>query len=190
VEPGSPFNTPRPTAWSDADPAIGFRSLTRADFALVTAWIGRPHVAEWWTEPADLAGVEDEYGPCVDGTDPTRVFLILSGERPVGLIQCYRLADEPSYAAAVGVDDGAGVDLFVGEDEVRGGGFGSTALRAFVDQVVWPAYPEVARVMAGPSVRNQRSQRAFEKAGFVRTHVAVVVGERDPEQVMVLDRPR
>ncbi len=175
---------------ADTDPAIGFRPLTRADFALVATWIGRPHVAEWWTEPADLAGVEAEYGPCVDGTDATRAFLILSGPRPVGFIQCYRLADEPSYAVAVRVDDGAGIDLFVGEDDVRGGGFGSRVLRAFVDQIVWPGYPEVARVMAGPSVRNQRSQRAFEKAGFRPRQVAVVPGEDDPEQVMVLERVR
>ncbi len=43
--------------------------------------------------------------------------------------------------------------------------------------------------MAGPSVRNRRSQRAFENAGFGRRHVAMVPGEDDPEQVMVLERP-
>jgi aminoglycoside 6'-N-acetyltransferase len=174
--------TPRPGT------AIDFRPLTRADFAQVAEWIGRPHVARWWTDPRDLTGIEAEYGPCVDGSDPTRVFLIVSDDRTVGLIQCYRLADEPDYAASVGVDDAAGIDLFVGEDDARGGGFGSRVLAAFVDRVVWPSYPEVARAMAGPSVANLRSQRAFEKAGFVRRHVAVVAGGADPEQVMVLER--
>lgn len=172
------------------DQAIRFRRLTRADFALVAEWIGRPHVAEWWTEPTDLAGIEATYGPCVDGTDPTLAFLILSGERPVGFIQCYRLDDNPDYARAVEVDQGAGVDLFIGEAEVMGDGFGSTVLRRFVDDIVWAAYPDLACCMAGPSVRNARSQRAFEKAGFQRRRVAVVPDEDDPEQVMVLERAR
>ncbi len=96
---------------------IGFRPLARADLDQLAAGIERPQVAEWWDAPRGLAAVEAEYGPCVYGTDPTRVYLILAGDRPVGLIQCYRLADEPRYAAAVGVDDAAGVDLFVGEHD-------------------------------------------------------------------------
>ena len=172
------------------DPTIGFRPLTRADFAQLVEWIRQPHVAEWWTQPSDLAGVEAEYGPCVDGADPTRAFLILSGERPVGFIQCYRLDDNPDYARAVEVDQGAGVDLFIGEADVTGDGFGSTVLRRFVEDLIWPAYPDLTRCMAGPSVRNGRSQRAFEKAGFQRRHVAVVADEEDPEQVMVLERVR
>ncbi len=172
------------------DPTIGFRPLTRTDFALVATWIGRPHVAEWWTEPTDLAGIEATYGPCVDGIDPTLTFLILSGGRPVGFIQCYRLDDNPDYGRAVEVDQAAGIDLFIGEADVMGGGFGSAVLSRFVDEVVWPAYPDLVRCMAGPSVRNGRSQRAFEKAGFQRGHVAMVLDEDDPEQVMVRERVR
>ena len=169
--------------------AISFRPLTRGDLPRLVEWIARPHVAEWWNEPVGAAGVEATYGPCVDGTDPTLAFVIQLDDRPVGFIQCYRLDDEPDYEQAVRVDSAAGVDLFVGEADVMGGGFGSTVLARFVDTVVWPRYPDLGRCMAGPSVRNGRSQRAFEKAGFRRVRVAEVAGEPDPEQVMVLERP-
>ena len=99
----------------------------------------------------------------MDGTDPTLAFLILSGERPVGFIQCYRLDDNPDYARAVEVDQGAGVDLFIGEAEVMGGGFGSTVLRRFVDDIVWPptpiwpaAWPGRAYATAAPNVPSRR----------------------------------
>jgi aminoglycoside 6'-N-acetyltransferase len=170
--------------------AIDFRPLQRDDFARFDEWVRRPHVARWWAEPVGLDAIEAEYGPAVDGTDPTAGFLILVAGGPVGFIQCYRLADEPAYRAAVGVDDAAGIDLFVGEADVMGDGFGSTVLRRFLDLVVWPRYPEVRRAMAGPSVHNGRSQRAFEKAGFVRTRVVDVPDEPEPELVMLCERPR
>jgi RimJ/RimL family protein N-acetyltransferase len=43
--------------------------------------------------------------------------------------------------------------------------------------------------MAGVSVNNPRSQRAFEKAGFVRGEIIDVPGEPAPEVMMVLRRP-
>jgi aminoglycoside 6'-N-acetyltransferase len=188
VTPGA--DGPATTAAGPADPSgISFRPLGRHDFGLLVDWLDRPHVARWWTDPTGPDAVEAEYGPVVDGTDRTRAFLIVVDGRPVGFIQAYLLEDEPDYARDTGVADGAGIDLFVGEAEVMGGGFGSSVLRRFVDEVVWPGYPDVARAMAGPSVHNTRSQRAFEKAGFTRTRVAMVAGEPDPEQVMVLERP-
>jgi Acetyltransferase (GNAT) domain len=97
------------------EPGLILRPLSRADFAMVVGWLARPHVAAWWGAPLDLAGVEQEYGPCVDGTDPTEVFICSEGPMPIGLIQIYRLADNAAYERAVGVDKAAGVDLFVAD---------------------------------------------------------------------------
>jgi aminoglycoside 6'-N-acetyltransferase len=171
-------------------PRIGFRPLTRLDFPTLVEWMSEPHVAEWWDDHLDLEGVEAEYGPSVDGADPTLAFVILADERPVGFIQTYPLAANPDYAAAVDVPNGAGVDLFVGDRAVMGGGFGSAVIRQFLEQVVWDAFPDVTQCMAGPSVRNLRSQRAFENAGLVRTRVVTVPGEVDDELVMIAPRPQ
>src|ERR1700759_5255983 len=45
------------------DVAVGFRPLTRADFADVVAWQRQPHVARWWQDEAtDEAAAEQHYG--------------------------------------------------------------------------------------------------------------------------------
>ena len=147
---------------------------------------------QWWTEPVGPAAIEADYGPCVDGTDPTRAFLIVAGERPVGFIQCYRLARRarrtPGRRAAT---TAVGVDLFVGEAEVMGGGFGSAVLRPLrrpggvadlSGRGPWP-WPARASATAAPSGPSRRP-------ASVRGRVAVVPGEDDPEQVMVRSTAR
>ncbi len=167
---------------------ISFRPLSRADFATVAAWLAEAEISRWWGPALDVGGVEREYGPFVDGEDPTKAFLILHDDEPAGLIQAYRLEDHPDYAAAVGVERAVGVDLLVSERHA-GAGFGSIALRSFVDDVVWSTFPAAERCVGGPSEKNARSVRAFEKAGFVEVRRARVPGEDDPEVVMVRQRP-
>jgi RimJ/RimL family protein N-acetyltransferase len=145
-------------------------------------------VAAWWGAPLSLEGVAKEYGPSVDGGDPTLVYLVAEGARPVGLAQTYRMADHPDYARAVGLDDGAGVDLFIGQEDRCGHGLGPRIIAAMVD-LAWQQYPEVSCALAGPSVRNVRSHRSFEKAGFTRWRQVAVPGEVEDEVIFVLPRP-
>jgi aminoglycoside 6'-N-acetyltransferase len=173
---------------ADAAAALVLRPLTRADFPLVVDWLARPHVAEWWGAPLDLAGVEKEFGPSVVGTDPTEIFVALEGAAPVGLLQIYRLADNPDYQRAVGVDDGAGIDLFLAEADRRGQGLGPRLIAQAL-ALIWAHYPEVRRAMAGPSVRNVRSHRAFERAGFAAVGPVTVPGEPEDELVLLCPRP-
>ncbi len=167
---------------------LTLRALVRDDFPLLVEWLGRPHVAEWWGAPLDRDGVEGEYGPCVDRTDPTEVFIASEGPAPLGLVQIYRLADHPDYQRAVGVVGGAGIDLFIGEAERCGVGVGPRLIGMALG-LVWEHYPDVACAMAGPSVRNTRSHRAFEAAGFHRVRRVSVPGEVDDELVFVCPRP-
>jgi aminoglycoside 6'-N-acetyltransferase len=174
----------------ETDPDLGFRLLERTDFPELRRWLTEPHVTRWWGEPPpDAAGIEEKYGPVIDRTDPTLTFVITLDRLPIGMIQTYRLSDNPEYEAAVGVEDAAGVDLFIGDPGYVGIGLGTEILRVFVERIGWPTYPEVRRYMAGPSIENARSRRAFEKAGFSFVRVADVPDEPEPEYVMVLERP-
>lgn len=162
--------------------------LTRADFPMVVEWLARPHVAEWWHRPQGAVAFEGEYGPVVDGADPTRVCICSEDGVPVGFVQYYRLDDEPGYAEAVGVAQGAGLDLFVADTDRRGHGLGPRIIAATVARI-FADYPDLARAMASPSVHNARSIRAFEKAGFEARGAVTVPKEPDPEMVMVCERP-
>jgi RimJ/RimL family protein N-acetyltransferase len=103
------------------------------------------------------------------------------------MIQWYRLTDEPEYAAAIGEPDGAGIDVLLGHPARIGHGLGPRVVDAFVTGVVF-AEPGVGRCVAGPDVRNERSVRAFARAGFSWARDAVVAGEPAPERIMVRDR--
>jgi aminoglycoside 6'-N-acetyltransferase len=170
------------------DGELVFRPLTRADFPLFVNWLAQPHVAAWWGAPPDLDAVEEKYGPSIDGTDPTLLFIALSESAPLGMVQIYRLRDNHDYARAVGIDDAAGVDLLIGEESHTGEGNGTRMISAALGRI-WDSYPEVSGAMAGVSPRNARSQRAFEKAGFTALRRVAVPGEEEDEVVYFFPRP-
>ena len=147
---------------------IGFRRLGRDDLGLMYQWLRREHVRRWWDEHESYEDVADHYLPAIEGRRAVDLYVILLGGRPVGFIQKYLLVDHPDFAALVGLGAGvAGVDLFVGEEELTGKGLGTDVLRAFVRDVVF-AEPGTTVCIADPDVRNTASIRAFEKAGFRR----------------------
>lgn len=147
---------------------VGFRPLRRDDLGLMHEWLRREHVRLWWDEHASYEDVAEHYLPAIEGRRPVDLYLILLDDRPVGFIQAYLVADHPDFAALVGLAAGvAGVDLFVGEEELTGKGLGSEVLRAFVRDVVFAELATTACI-ADPDVRNEASIRAFEKAGFRR----------------------
>jgi aminoglycoside 6'-N-acetyltransferase len=142
---------------------IGFRALAIGDLPLIDAWLRRPHVAEWWRpEDNDI----DEYRDAIEGREPTDHYLILVDGQPVGMIQTYLVSDHPDWEELLHVGEGvAGIDLFIGEEDLVGRGLGPEVLRAFVRDVVF-AKPETHACVAGVEIANGRSLRAFEKAGF------------------------
>ena len=163
-------------------------SLQRADFPLLVDWLARPHVARWWGAPKALSAIEAEYGPCLDGDDPTLLFLCHEGDRPIGMVQIYRMADELDYASAVGFPEAGTLDLFIGEPTACNRGLGRRVITLATERI-WSTYPEVTGALAGPSVHNGQSIRAFEKAGFRSVGAVDVPGEDDQEMILYCDRP-
>jgi aminoglycoside 6'-N-acetyltransferase len=181
---------------------LSFRPLTLADLDDIRRWLNTPHVYEWWgvssgpgslggagADAATAAAVYEKYAPGI-ATDEatTHRHLIEIGGRAVGLIQHYRLDDEPEYAVAIGETEpgAAGIDLFIGELDVVGRGVGARVLDAYTRTVVF-ADPRVTRAVGGPHPDNTRSCRAFEKAGFVAVREAFVPDE-GPERIHVRHR--
>lgn len=167
--------------------AIEFTPLREDDLELVHAWIDREHVRPWWDPWETIEQVRGGYLPAIEGRDPTDVYLIVLDERPVGLIQTYRYADY-AESAHLGLEPGvAGLDLFIGEQELTGRGLGPRALEAFVGGVVF-ADPRTTACAAEVEVGNRRSLRAFEKAGFRR--VRDVVDPQDGKTYALMRRDR
>jgi|SRR5579863_3041299 len=97
---------------SKVQASISFRPLERSDFPQLQEWLAAPYVAAWWNERNDLASVEAQYGPRIDGVEPTHVFVIERKCRPIGWIQWYLWSDYPEHARQFGAEPAsAGIDL-------------------------------------------------------------------------------
>ena len=147
--------------------SVGFRLLTDADFPLLTAWLAEPHVRKFYQKAlVTLMDVALEYGPCVQGEEPTICYLAVSGATPFAYLQCYRNADYPQWAEIIGVADGISVDLYIGEPSFLGRGFGQAALRGFLRLIAFPHFRAESRVYISHESGNEAALQCSRAVGF------------------------
>lgn len=157
---------------SSVSGAWTFRALARSDFALLAHWLQQPHVARWWADDATPAGLEADYGPVIDGTEPCDVFIALREGAPVGLIQRLRWTAYPDYVreveALLALPAGAwSIDYLVGEGHHTGRGWGRAMIAAFAARM-WADEPEATCIVVPVHADNHASWRVLEAVGFRR----------------------
>jgi len=144
-------------------------------------WLAEPLVARWWNHESTEAAIERDFGPSIDGRDPTEICIATVEDTPFGLIQRYRIDDNPEYADELAgvwrIPAGAlSIDYLIGEPTFRGRGLGAQMIAAFV-ATSWSRYPDARDVVVPVSVANRSSWMALERAGFQR----VARGELTPD---------
>ncbi len=152
--------------------SFSFRPLARSDFALLGHWLAQPHVARWWADDSSLAAIEADYGACVDGREPSEVFIAWRDGTPLGLVQRYRLAAWPEYlrelAPIVLVPAGAfSIDYLIDPAEALGRGWGTAMIEAFTE-ALWQCDANATAIIVPVHVANGASWRALERAGYAR----------------------
>ena len=107
------------------EPRYGFRAVEDRDLPMLGAWLRQPHVAEWWGDPDEqLALVSgDLTHPAMDQ------YLVATGERPFGYLQCYRMTEWNTGFGAQ-PDGTRGIDQMIGEPDMIERGHGSGFIRA------------------------------------------------------------
>lgn len=167
---------------------LSFRRLRSSDLSLLHRWLNAPHVARWWYgDDTSWHGVQEEYTKYIEGREPVEPYLILQDDRPIGYIQTYLISHDEEYASLVGVEDSAGVDMFIGEEEYLYRGLGGEILRRFLVEVVFRD-ENVKVCVIGPEPKNVAAIRAYEKAGFRFFKTIQVPGEPEPEHLMRIGR--
>jgi aminoglycoside 6'-N-acetyltransferase len=150
---------------------FGFVPLGPGDVPLLATWLGRPHVAAWWREPADLAAVAENYGPLIEGLDPTEAFIVHLEGNPIGYVQRYLIDEEPEWQSALrkAVRDagGIGIDYLIGEPTLVGAGLGRRMIAEFA-AACWQRYPSADRITVAVQQDNRASWKALEASGFSR----------------------
>jgi RimJ/RimL family protein N-acetyltransferase len=171
---------------------IEFRPFGRADLPLLAKWLKAPHVARWWprNDTSDEALAAD-YGPAIDGTDPSRLYLIAVDGEPVGFCETYLHADEPAWDRTVGLPNVAGIDYLIGRPELCGHGLGTRTIGAFC-ALVFDLYPRIDGIASVPQAANPASRRVLEKNGFELVDVRMVEsddpGDAGPAAIYLLSR--
>ncbi|MEJ7562994.1 MAG: GNAT family N-acetyltransferase [Ilumatobacteraceae bacterium] len=176
---------------------ISFRPLVRADLEMLGGWLARPHVQRWWQHDPSPDAVERDFAVSIDGDDPTHLFVIVLDDRPIGMIQRYRIDDNPEWVDTLSVVDippaALGIDYLIGEVELTNRGIGSEAIAAFVARS-WHEVPESSAIIVDVDPDNRPSWRVLERAGFVRiwTGNLAAPDPRDagPAHIFRLDPPR
>ena len=153
---------------------IEFSPFTHADLPLLGTWLDAPHVARWWQrEDTSTYALAAYYGPAIDGTDPSQLFLIVVDGTPVGFCETYLHADHPAWDRTIGLPNVAGIDYLIGQSELCGKGLGTAIIGAFCEFVL-ALYPQVAGIASVPQAANTPSCRVLEKNGFRLVDVRMI----------------
>ena len=79
-----------------ADSGITFRPLQEADLPLLTDWLNKPHVREWWSgddAAADIDATRRKYLPRMNDDSPVKAYVAALADEPIGFIQSYVALD-------------------------------------------------------------------------------------------------
>jgi aminoglycoside 6'-N-acetyltransferase len=172
-----------------------FTALQATDLQLLATWLSRPHVERWWREPSDLASVDESYRPMLDGSDHTEGFIVHYGDRQIGFVQRYLIADDAEWhetlRSAVGEDGGIGIDYLIGERNLVGKGLGRQMISEFIG-LSWRRYPSEDRVVVALQQENVASWKALEACDFRRAWAGELASsdpsDRGPSFIYVADR--
>lgn len=179
--PGAPLRLADLRIADALDSDVMLVALGHADLPGIEQWLHAEHVRRWWPhrpqrELAEMAGYIEGGG--------VAPFLAWAGARPVGYLQIYHANPEPFWAGHALPVETFGIDLFLGEADMIGRGWGSRLVRLALRRLF--AMPEVARVHIDPDPANTAAVRAYEKAGF-RT-VRVIDSPDGPALYMIVER--
>lgn len=172
------------------DPAlIAFRPLCMDDLPRVSGWLAAGPARRWFARrDMTYEEVADHFGPIIRGERPTLGYIVIYAGEPAGYVQTYRLRDHPRYWRALQVEPGAaGLDLFIGREDLLYRGLGAAVARRFLREVVFGA-TDASTCVVGPDPQNRAAIRAYEKAGFRYLKTVRIPDEDSLEYVMQADR--
>lgn len=159
---------------------IEFKKLEIKNLGLLFKWLNTPHVTEWYGHKKfTLDEVKQHYLPKINGTEPTKSYIVMVDNKQVGYIQEYFIKDDPELLKYVD-RDAAGIDLFIGELEYLGRGLGQEIIKEFLGKIVFKE-DGVTTCIIDPLVSNPRMIHVCEKAGFRYT---LTTGEKEPRYLM------
>lgn len=137
-------------------------------FLFYYEWAEKKHVKEVWF----LEGYQPrEYIlKKIEGNGIEHPFVILIDGKPIGYIQYWDvyardIIEKEKRDYFTGSPQGTyGIDLFIGDEEYLGKGYGTEILRQF-SRILFEKY-EALKLVVDPMANNKKAIHSYEKAGF------------------------
>jgi len=146
---------------------LQFIKLKLEHISLIHKWFNLPHVKEFyslrsWSEDEVLKKLQ----PYIFGEKPVYPFLVLGKGTPIAYVQYYPIKYFPwpkqDLPESI-IQEGAGMDLFIGEAEFLGKGYGGQIIKQFLDKIIWPHF---SYCVVDPDVENSKALKCYKKLGF------------------------
>lgn len=172
---------------------IEFLPLNATDFPLLLKWLKSEHVCKWWDQDIDwsLPLIEEKYRTYIDGFKlevgkrkpiwayifqsrviPSKEGMLSQASTgstyrnvPIGYIQYYNIRDfkRDSPLPNNMPEKSAALDFYIGDPNYLGKGYGSGALKAFCEEIIWPQFEAC---FVEPDSTNEAAVKCYERAGF------------------------
>lgn len=135
-----------------------------AEAAVLTDWMSRPHVREFWDQAWPAERWDEQLAAYAVG-DWCRAYLVRQDGGPLAYLEVYRAARDVVARHYPADPHDLGLHIAIGDPSDVDRGFGRRLLRAAAEALL-DADPASPRVVAEPDVRNVMAVRAFTAAGY------------------------
>jgi aminoglycoside 6'-N-acetyltransferase len=149
---------------------LRFRPATLDDVPLFDRWDKDPVVIAATSDDPDAEkAFGDAYWPDeIASQDATNVYLIAEIDgRPIGAMQIIDPHLEPTHYWGEIAPNQRAIDIWIGEPDARGKGFGEQMMRAAITGCF--ADPAVTAIVIDPLASNTRAHAFYQRLGFVPT---------------------
>ena len=168
---------------------VAFRPLAETDLDDLHAWLNRPHLTRFFQKrPISRAEVGAKFEPIIRREDTTHSHLAFDAGAPLGYLQCYRIVDNPEWAALIQAKEGIGVDLAIIDPAKLGRGFGRAMLVSYLSDVAFPLYPGESKCFIGHDLENEAAIACSRSVGF--EYVRDFVEDGIPSGLFVRERDK
>jgi aminoglycoside 6'-N-acetyltransferase len=138
---------------------IRFRKATIEDKAILEYWDTKPHVIA--CDPNGSWNWEEDL---VNNSPFVNQFIVMVADEPIGYLMIIDPANEPTHYWGNVEQNLRAIDIWIGEEENLGKGFGTEMMNLALEKCFADA--SVNAVLIDPLTSNKKAIRFYERLGF------------------------